>query len=144
MKKLAAIILTGVMCLTSVSAFADNEVKVYINSQELATDVPAQIINDRTMVPMRAIFEALHAQVMWIPAPAETIQATKNSLMIMMKIGSPSMFVTNAKDRNDTVTLDVPPQIVNDRTLVPVRAVSEALNCKVEWDGDTRSVYITN
>ncbi len=144
MKKLAAIILTGVMCLTGVSALADNEVKVYINSQELATDVPAQIINDRTMVPMRAIFEALQAQVTWIPAPAETIQATKNSLMIMMKIGSPSMFVTDARDRNETVTLDVPPQIVNDRTLVPVRAVSEALDCKVEWDGDTRSVYITN
>lgn len=144
MKKLAAIILTGVMCLTGVSALADNEVKVYINSQELVTDVPAQIINDRTMVPMRAIFEALQAQVTWIPAPAETIQATKNSLMIMMKIGSPSMFVTDARDRNETVTLDVPPQIVNDRTLVPVRAVSEALDCKVEWDGDTRSVYITN
>lgn len=44
---------------------------------------------------------------------------------------------------SDVVELDVPAQIIDDRTLVPARAISEALGCNVEWDGNTRTVYIT-
>lgn len=44
----------------------------------------------------------------------------------------------------DTIELDVPAQIVNDRTLVPLRVISEAFDYDVQWDGDTKTVTITS
>ena len=43
----------------------------------------------------------------------------------------------------EKITLDVPPQVVNDRTLVPARAVAESFGADVKWDGSTRTVIIT-
>ena len=118
-------------------------VTVLINGVELSSDVPAQIIGDRTMVPMRAIFETLGANVSWIE-DKQAIIATKGPTLMAMKIGVNTLSMSTIGGEDKNVTLDVPPQIVNDRTLVPARAISEALGCTVGWDGDTRTVTITN
>ena len=117
-------------------------VTVFVNGTELVADVPAQIINDRTMVPMRAIFERLGADVSWLQEE-QAIFATRGATLIVMKIGVKTLAISTINGENKNVELDVPPQIVNDRTLVPVRAVSEALGCTVGWDGETRTVTIT-
>ena len=127
---------------TDVETANPDAVTVLINGIELETDVPAQIIGDRTMVPMRAIFETLGAQVSWIPEN-QAIFATKGASLIVMKIGVNTLAMSTIGGENKNVELDVPPQIVGERTLVPVRAVSEALGCNVGWDGDTRTVIIT-
>ena len=106
-------------------------------------DVPAQIIGDRTMVPMRKIFETFNAQIEWF-GETQVIMATRGSVIIVMQIGEPTMnvndiFTGEAKE----ITLDVPPCIVGDRTLVPVRAISESLGMDVKWDDLTRTVLIT-
>lgn len=100
-------------------------------------DVPPTIINGRTMVPMRAIFEALGSQVQW-NAASQSITATKGSIAINLQIGS-----TTATNNGTNVTLDVAPQIIDGRTLVPARFVSEALGAKVNWDAANRRVDIT-
>ena len=103
-------------------------------------DVPAQIMNERTMVPMRAIFEALGATVDW-DGDNQQIRADAGEISILMQIDSPHMYVAS-DTRSDVITLDQPPVIVEGRTLVPARAVSEALDATVGWDGANSTVNI--
>ena len=56
-----------------------------------------------------------------------------------MTIGDPIMTVDG-----EIVEMDVPPKIVSSRTLVPLRAISEAYNCKVDWDGPNKTIDITS
>ena len=131
---LTLIIFIGIF---TIPVSADDNIKVLLNDVELTFDVPPQLINDRTMVPMRKIFEALGAQVDW-DDETQTITATKNDIIIIMQIDNVAISV-NEKE----VVLDVPPQLVESRTLVPVRAVAEGLDADVEWDDDTQTVIIT-
>ena len=116
----------------------EKEIKVVLNGHTMEFDQPPVIRDDRTLVPMRAIFEALGAQVMW-NGDTRTVTALRPDSIITMQIDSNLMYVSGAP-----LTLDVPPQLVNDFTMVPVRAVSESLGCKVTWDNDTRTVYIAD
>lgn len=108
-----------------------------VNDTVTKLDVPAQIINDRTMVPLRAIFEALDATVEW-DGDTRTITGKKGDTTVVMVVDN-----TEMKVNDEVKTLDTPAQIVNDRTLVPARAISEALGADVQWDGATRTVTIT-
>ncbi len=109
---------------------------MFVNDDQIELDVPAQLINSRTMVPMRAIFEALSATVEW-DNDTETATAERAGVVIKITINSNTMYVGE-----ETVELDVPAQLVDDRTLVPVRAISEAFGCAVTWDEATETVII--
>lgn len=96
------------------------------------------IIDGRTLVPMRTIFEALGADVEWIDENGiQTINATTEDTAINMTIGS-NKFYVNGEEKE----LDVPAQLINDKTLVPIRAISESLGCYVGWDQDAKTVII--
>ncbi len=107
------------------------------NGVATALDVPAQIIDSRTMVPLRAIFEALGASVEWDDA-TKTVTSVKGDITVKLTVGTSEIIV------NDTATaLDVPAQIVESRTLVPVRVIAESFGCTVGWDDATKTVTIT-
>jgi len=112
--------------------------KVMLDDQQLSFDVVPTIENGRTLVPLRAIFEALGADVSWDGA-TQTVTATKDATQIKLQIG-----VKTAYKNGSPVTLDVPSKIISDRTLVPLRFVSEALGANVRWDGDTQTIVINN
>ena len=113
-------------------------ITVKINGQLVNFDQPPIIIDGRTLVPLRAIFEALGATVDW-NGNTQTVTSKKGSTSISLSIDSNSMY-KNGK----SVTLDVPAQLINDRTLVPARAVAEAFGCDVDWDDTTKTITITN
>ena len=115
----------------------DSTISVYINGTKIQFDQPPILDNGRTLVPLRAIFEALGAEVSW-DSNTQTVTAIKGSTQISLQIGSTQLYV-NGK----VTTLDVPAKLINSSTLVPVRAVSEAFGCKVDWDQDTQTVLIT-
>lgn len=122
---------------------AEKEIDVLVNGEKLELDVAPIIVNDRTMLPMRAIFEALGAKVNWIPT-GRVIIATKDELMITMQIDNANMVIeTTESTEKEVLTLDAAPFILNDRTLVPVRAVAEALKADVIWEAETRTVKVT-
>jgi len=121
---------------SSAAAPAADNITVKLNGSALSFDVAPQIINDRTMVPMRKIFESLGATVDW-NGDTRTITSTKGDTSIVMAIDNPVMTVNGAE-----VTLDSVPVIVNDRTLVPVRAIAESFGSTVDWDGATKTVTI--
>lgn len=138
-KRAIAVLLCLVMSLLSISyvALAEEPIKVLLNGTELSFDQPPILENDRTLVPMRGIFEALGATVEWEES-TQTITSTKDDITIIMQIGKHS-FTKNGQE----ITLDVPPKVVNDRTLVPVRAIAESFEAAVGWDGATSTVTIS-
>lgn len=115
---------------------APAKIKIYIDGVQLSTDQDPIMIGNRTMLPLRAIFEALDAKVFW-NQKEQTVRATKDGTTISLKIGSKTATVNN-----QTVSLDVPAQNKKGRTMVPVRFVSEALGDEVEWNSAAQTVYI--
>ena len=111
-------------------------IKVSLNGGFLEFDVNPSIINGRTMVPLRVIFEALSASVDW-NGETNTVVSKKNDTTISLTIDSDQMTINN-----QTITLDSPATIIEGRTLVPVRAVSEAFGIKVDWDEDNEIVIL--
>ena len=138
MKKLLSFWVAVIMLTASFSAvFGADDITVMLDGTKLEFDVQPRIINDRTMVPMRAIFEALDAEVMW-DETTKTVTADKENTNIMMTIGEEMIFVNYSP-----VILDAPPQIIGDRTLVPLRAAAESFDCNVDWNDSSRTVTIT-
>ncbi len=137
-KRVAVFLLALVMVVSmfSMQVFAETEIKVMLDGQELTFDVPPQAIDNRTMVPMRKIFESMGAVVAW-DGNTQTVTATKDDITVIMQIDNKVINVNG-----ESITLDVPPQIVDTRTLVPARAVADSLNAKVDWDGETKTVII--
>ena len=138
MKKVIAILLSVVMTLSMVgiSVLAEGDISVVIDDVAQKYDVMPIIENGRTLVPLRGIFETLKAEVNWDDA-TKTVTATKGDTKVVLKIGD-----NLAKVNDKEITLDVSAMIIEGRTLVPVRFVSEALGCSVDWIGDTKTVVI--
>ncbi len=135
-KKILLLLLVALLFALSVTPALASNVKVKVGGELIKFDVKPQIINNRTMVPLRKIFETLDATVEW-DGDAKTVTATKDDTTISLTIDSPTMYV-NGK----AVTLDSPACLVDNRTLVPVRAISEGFNLKVDWDDNTRTVRV--
>jgi len=113
-------------------------INVLLDGTALTFDVPPQVIGGRTLVPLRAIFEALGAEVNWNEAN-QTVTATKDTTTVVLTIGSTSPTVNG-----QTVTIDVPASVIGGRTLVPLRFVAESLGVTVDWNANTSTVTITS
>ena len=109
---------------------------VKVDGQALKLDQPPVIQDGRTLVPLRAIFEALGARVQW-DAEAQSVTAEKRFNNISLVIGDNKLNING-----DEKTLDVPAQIIEGRTMVPVRAISEAFGAKVDWNAATGTVTV--
>ena len=143
MKKLLSFILVFVMLLSVFAVsnvFADEGIKININGAEQVYDQMPVIINGRTLVPMRGIFEALGADVEWIGA-TKTVVGSRDRKYIKLRLDSDTVYINGTEQEKK---LDVPASIINGRTMVPVRFIAEALGETVEWDNDTKTVKITS
>ena len=114
----------------------DGPIEIRVNGTYIDFDAAPVIVDDRTLVPVRAIFEALGAEVWW-DAETRTASAYGRDKSIEMTIDQ-----NYFKKNGETVWLDVPAQIISDRTFVPARAIAEALDCYVTWEPSTRTVII--
>lgn len=119
----------------------DGTIKVIINGEYVDfskyNNVLPKIENDRTLIPIRAIIEGLGAKIEW--HETGEIEINKDGVEILLTIGRLSAVVGGK-----TVELDAAPKIENDRTLVPLRFITENLGSKVDWDGETYTVIITD
>ena len=114
-------------------------ISVHLFGHLLEFAVQPMVVNGRTLVPMRTIFEALGTSVEWDGA-TQTVTATRNrdDTVIKLTIGN-----TTAEINGQAVTIDQPAIVVDGSTLVPLRFVGEALGVTVDWDAAARSVIIT-
>jgi hypothetical protein len=116
---------------------ADLKPSIRVNGKEISSDVPAQIVDGRMLVPVRFISNALGADVQWDAVNRKVVIA-KDDLTITLTLDSKIVYANGV--RIDDLT--VAPQIINNRTFVPLRFISEALSCKVDWDPHTLVVSI--
>lgn len=136
------IIVTAVVAslfFASIACAAD-DVKVLVNGKQVISDVPATIVSSRTMLPFRAVLNALGVDdksIKW-NQQSKSIEVNSGSKYIFLAVGG-TIALTNDKQ----ITLEVPPYIENGRTFVPVRFISEALGADVQWNADSKTVYIT-
>ena len=115
----------------------DNEIQLIVNGQRLeGLLTPPVIQNDLTLVPARDVFEELGAHVDWDEASRHIYVAYRYSF-IVLQIDNSVAFINNAP-----VLMDISPQIMNGRTMIPLRFVAESLGFWVDWDGELRAVFI--
>lgn len=142
MPKLRVLIMLMAILVAGLSRPADagyNEIMVYVDGANLLFPDQKPLINNdnRTLVPVRFISEALGADVAWCSIK-RTVEVNHQGKHILLEIGQHEALV----DKN-TITLDTQAEVHNSRTMVPLRFVSECLGAGVEWNGAAREIYIT-
>lgn len=103
------------------------------------------ILNDRTLLPVRGVMEAMGKTVSWDEENNRAI-VTDGITTVSLGIGDETMLKTTVTDglsATESITLDSVPVNVNDRTLLPIRAVAESFGAEVGWDAETTTVSIT-
>lgn len=126
-----------IVFLSTSAAFAGSGlIDIVLDGNKLTCDSPPVIAEGRTLVPARAVFEAMGGSVSWNEATRE-IAVRVDSVSVNLKIGSKKAYINGTEK-----ALDVPARIIKNRTMIPVRFVAEAVGCQVSWDGKNRIVEI--
>lgn len=135
---LALAAIFGLLLYGTAAASAESPIRLYLDNRQLTPEVPPQIMNNVTMVPVRVISEELGAKVQWSESDRR-ITVEKNSLKIVMQIDNTETQVNGKSER-----LEKAPVLWNGSTLLPVRYISEKMGLKVAWDGLTSTVSLYN
>ncbi len=118
--------------------YTGNIYKLYVNNELVTSDIPPIIINDRSLVPVRAIFEKLGAEVAW-DAKNKKVSVSYIGNQVELKINDDNALINGNK-----VKMEVPAKIINDRTMVPLRFVGEQLKMEVGWHADKGEITISS
>ena len=152
MKKLAGLIALC-FCVSAMGAggfadkvFADEDVSVVVGDKlEFSPGSEPLIMDDRLMLPLRAVSEALDATIYWFDED-KRIQIVLYDCLLSLQIGNNIMgryTISGGKaEPKDNITMDVPATIQNDRAYVPVRAISEAFSADIQWDNVNRTATV--
>ncbi|MEX2414602.1 MAG: copper amine oxidase N-terminal domain-containing protein, partial [Paenibacillaceae bacterium] len=108
----------------------------FVNGEEVTFDVPPVVKEGRALVPFRAIAEKLDAVVTWNAAEKMVI-VTRGDIEVKLVIGSVTALING-----EEVPLDVPANVENGHTVVPISFLAEALGAAVEWDNETSSIIV--
>lgn len=111
-------------------------IKLFVNGEEPTVTTAPFIRSGKTLVPFRAISEALNAEVSW-NKEERSVTVTRDGITVKLFIDNKTAYIDGKP-----LTLDVPAGIVKGNTVVPVRFVSEALKAAVKWESESKSVVI--
>ena len=135
--KLICIVLALTFVMTGVALAEDKPITVLIDGEKVEFDAQPKMVNDRVMVPLRAIFEKLDAKVLWDPLFERVFINYNENDEIIMYINEEVVFKNGIQ-----VHLDSPAFISEGRTYVPLRFIAESLDQSVEWSDSNYTVYI--
>lgn len=143
MKPLTAILLNvSLLLFSSVCYAGSDDIKVYINNNRINYDTMPVNINNRVLVPVRATFDALGADIEWF-GEIQTVIATSGSALIALKIDNPLLIVSDVQTQGiKTIELDSPPVLLNSKTMIPLRAIAEIFDYQVIWSEENKSIFI--
>lgn len=143
MKRIISFILAMALFLGFQAFASENQIKVIVNGCEVETDVAPVIVDGRTLLPVRAICEAIGAKVSY-DEKTRTVTAKGYDYTLVTKIDDKKIKLYIGSDINENSCLeseaDVPPMIIDGRTMLPLRALCEALDFNVSWDEMTKTV----
>lgn len=136
MKKIVSLVLAIAMCL-GMTAFANEaDIPIKLIADNKVVETKTVVVNQRTLVPLRALMESMDATVVW--NEDQSIDVTRGSKSIRVQIGSTIMTTPDG-----TVTLDASPILEGGTTTyVPIRAISEEFDFSVDWDNGTKTILI--
>ena len=134
LKKIIVFTVLALMCW--LPSFADDAIRIEIDGKPLTLEVAPQIENGRTLVPFKAIFEALGLKIDWV-AQQRIATAYNADMNVSVKIDA-----AYGNINGELIGLEAPGKIVDGRTLVPLKFISEAFGSEVAWDPDARLVSI--
>ncbi|WP_170289691.1 copper amine oxidase N-terminal domain-containing protein [Cytobacillus depressus] len=127
--------------LASNSASANDDIKVFLNNEEVKLDQKPVIKNGRTLVPIRFATERLGGEVNW-DQKGKVVTIKNNGYITALPIGQKTVTVSHMGEVNK-IQLDVPVQLINGRTVVPLRFVGGILGVDVRWDFQYKDVYLS-
>jgi hypothetical protein len=113
-----------------------------VGSSSVVLDAPPVIVEGRTLIPIRAIIESLGGTVAW-DAGSRTVTISLDGTRLKLVIGKSSASVNGKSMPIDSTNPKVVPQILNSRTMLPLRFVAESLGADVQWNGSTQTITIT-
>lgn len=148
MKKIISLVCVIVLLFTFVipiqaedTVNEKNIIKIKVNCENIEMDTAPILENNRTLVPIRVV-EQLGFKVEWEDL-TKRVYITGDNRELSVQIGN--MFAeTNIDGFERTQLLDTPPKIYNNRTMVPIRFISETMGLIVEWDGENNTVIINS
>jgi hypothetical protein len=108
-----------------------------VNQKSIPLEVPPQIIQGRTMVPLRFISDSFGARIDW-NASTKEIKIVLDNRSIQLQIGSKKAILDSKK----IIPLEVPPQIIQGRTMVPLRFISDSFGARIDWNASTKEIKI--
>lgn len=133
-KNLFLLLSVFILCFSTV--FAQRDIKITLDGNILKTDVAPFIKDNRTLVPIRFISEALNYDIKW-NEEKQLVTIKNTDQQIDLTINSKNVLVNNTK-----TTTDVAPAIYNNRTYVPIRFISETFGINVNWNDKTSTVIL--
>lgn len=128
-----------IAAMPAMNAYGSDDIKIIVDGEEVSFegDQSPVIENGRTLVPFRAVFEKMGAEVKWF-SDIKLCEASLGQLTVGIHIDSTEVVLGDGM----SVESDVPAKIMNGRTMVPLRVLSEGIGAEVEWDGETKTVTI--
>jgi hypothetical protein len=135
--KLRTLLLTAVLTAAMSVACLAQDINVSLNGSIISFPNQKPVVVDgRTLIPLRGVFDNMGYNIGW-NGNTKTVTLTKNGSTIVINIGE-SFYYLNDKP----VAIDVPAQIINGSTMLPLRAIADATGCEVLWDSDSKIATI--
>lgn len=137
-KKIAAFMLLTLV-ITITPAATVHAITLVVNNEALSNlSAPPVIYNDFTLVPARDVFERMGATVGW-EEDVRAVYVGREEELLVMQIDNQLAMVNGTQ-----MTMQIPPKIINERTMIPLRFVSESFGFDVDWDPQNRVASITD
>jgi hypothetical protein len=118
------------------SKTGEDDIEAFVNGEQTNFDVPPVVKSGRTLVPFRAISQSLMAEVSWDPTE-QSITVVKDGVEVKLILGSKTAYVNGQE-----VTLDIPAEVIEGRTVVPVRFIAEAFGAIVQWESTSETIVV--
>jgi len=146
--KLLSCTMAGLLFFSGISALgplpavlAQSQVGMVINGTSVVTDPMPLIVENRTLVPIRMLMEELGAEVIWDDTYRTVRVVTGEGKAVVLWVDN-RLVCYEENGRKTYDVCDVPPQIIGERTFVPLRLVGNAMGIKVDWDNASRQVIV--
>ncbi len=145
----ALLMLSAIAVTNSTKAYAAKDISVFVDGQEILMKVPPKSIEGKTMIPVRAVTEAVGCQVEWFDEDKRVViySPAGGEPLIVMHVNDKNVTVNSYNGNTGAITgkvikVDVPPTNINGSVMVPLRFIAETIGFDVQWDEESRSVFL--
>ncbi len=129
-----------ISAMVFICAYAEDEIKIYVNSVRLNPDVNPVIVSGRVLVPLRDVCTAMGLNVSY---ESGVVTVCDGQTTAVLTVYGNEMSVSDIFGRNEKTYMDVSPIIINDRTMIPARYIAEAFGASAAWDGENKIASFT-